>query len=145
MRKFGKLKGYQGDIKGKALIDYISWLMPMMEEKIEGWSGNFWSHDAGMITQYLSDDVKKRVDDAEKAFDPFWQAYLKLKHALVSDLKLTDRENSLFWLIMEYKEIDDEGNYTWDKYVANFKKYHEILKELTDEDNEFIKFWVGGY
>jgi len=143
MKEFGELKGYQGDIKGKALVDYIKWVMPM-KEKIWDVSGNFWSHDAGMITHYLSNKVNKEVDTAENTFKPFWEAYHKLLETLIEDLELTNREKKLWEVIWQYKEYHDE-DYTWKKYVIEFKKFHEILNELNNEDNKFIKFWVDGY
>ena len=143
MRKFGELKGYQGDIKGKALVDFICWIMPMKEELL-GVSSNFWSHDAGEISRHFSDEVRKAFNNAEKAFMPFWDAHRLLQDNLIHELELTDREKQLWEQIWEYKEIQEQ-NYTWENYVKQFSKYHDILKELTVEDNEFVKFWVEGY
>ena len=143
MKKFGELKGYQGDIEGKALVDYIKWIMPM-KEKIWDVSGNFWSHDAGEIYRYFSDNVKKAVVDADRAFKPFWEAYHQLLEVLIDDLELTSREKKLWEIIWNYKEIQEE-DYTWEKYVNSSKEFYEILKDLNNEDVKFIKFWVDGY
>ncbi|KKN10859.1 hypothetical protein LCGC14_1032350 [marine sediment metagenome] len=143
MKQFGNLKGYQGDIKNKALVDYINWVLPL-KEKIFDLAGNFWSHDAGEISRYFSNEVKQVFNEAEKSFTPFWSAYLKLEKALLNDLELTDRERSLWPLIWEYKEIQDK-EYTWHKYATEFSEHHAILKNLTEEDNKFIDFWIHGY
>lgn len=142
MRKFGELKGYQGDIKGKALVDYIYWIMPI-KEKIWDMSSTFWSHDAGEITRHHSEKVKEATGKTDDAFTPFWSAYNSLLETLIDELELTDREKVLWEIIWEYKEFQSEC--LWSKYVRQFKEFHPILDKLTDEDNTFIAFWRDGY
>jgi len=144
MKQFGELKGYQGDIKGKALVDYSKWTFGKKEMMMDI-SGNFFSHEAGMIRGYLPPIARELMGEAYITFQKFWDSFHSLESELKAALELTDREQMLLEIVYEYKDCNECNDYPWEKYVEEFKRFHPLLNELTDEDNEFIKFWRDGY